>query len=106
MDMLRFLQRGKNERLTAAQLDRLLEEDAFRVKDDIRSDVILEDRHKDDLTSRRGYLRGEPVPRDHRMDNLERMMAAMTARTRDEGLERRSNTPVDPIWRHTGHLDR
>ena len=98
MDRHRSVQRGKAERLTTAQLDRLMEEDAFRVIDEIRLDQYEDlPRPRDDLGSTKAYSNQEPA-RDHRMENLERMMATLATRV-DQVLDRRASTPVDPPWR-------
>ena len=94
------MQRGRapahvtTERLTTAQLDRLMEEDAFRVIDDIRSDFNTHDelpRPRDDLASSRGYSHDEA--RDQRMDSLERAILTLTVKM-DSMLENRTSTPT------------
>ena len=98
MNRLRSVQGRRPERLTATQLDRLLEEDAFRVIDDIRSDANFDlPRPKDDLGSIGAYSHHEPTS-DHRMDNLKRMMAALATKV-NQVIDRRESTPVDTLWR-------
>ena len=98
MYRLRSVQGRRPERLTATKVDRLSEEDAFRLIDDIRSDANFDlPRPKDDLSSIGAYSHYEPTS-DHRMDNLERMMAALAKKV-DQVIDRRESTPVDSLWR-------
>ena len=89
------LQRGKSDRMTSAQLDRLMEEDAFRVIDDIRSEADLPRARNGDAEMTREYSNEQ---RDSRMDSMERMMAQLAVRI-DLALDRRASTPVEPSWR-------
>ena len=96
---MRSLQKGKAERLTTAQLDRLMEEDAFRVIDDIRSETIMDDlprQRNGDAESTRAYSQTDQ--RDRRMNSMERMMTQLGLRL-NQVLDRQVSTPVESSWR-------
>ena len=111
LEGVQSVQRGKNsQRLTAGQLDRLLEENPFRVIDAIRSDVVMDDMHRrsEDLASTMGYEHGEPIREpssDQRMDTLERAMTALVLKV-DRALDNRASTPVEDHCRPQPSHDR